>query len=388
MLDSLDDRPSVAPEKPEVWTMLDLFAGVGGLSEGIRRGLPGIRTLEAVEMDPRAAAGYALNHNVNVHAGSIQAWLREKNEAKKDGNLGVPHVDVVIGGPPCQGFSTLGKRDVEDERNSLWREYAEAVYQAQPRYFVMENVPAFLSSPQFGLLRDMTGRDGILKNYKFEARILNSAHFGAAQVRKRVIVLGTRIGQSPLAHPVATHADESTWRTVRDCIGDVGNVTTLPSRRVSVGDSITGGPFTARELHVTRNFSQKSLERFESIPLGGNRFNIPTKLLSECWKKHKSGSGDVMGRLHWNKPSVTIRTEFIKPEKGRYLHPELHRSITPFEGALLQGFPEDYKFIGSMTDIVRQIGNAVPIPLGAAIGRSIFEALEASTRQEKIACRR
>lgn len=339
-------------------------------------------TLEAVEMDPRAAAGYALNHAAHVHTGSIQSWLREKAEAKRDGKTGVPQVDLVIGGPPCQGFSTLGKRDVEDERNSLWREYAEAVYQAQPRYFVMENVPAFLSSPQFKLLRAMTGEDGILHNYTFEARILNSAQFGAAQVRKRVIVLGTRIGQAPLSHPEPTHADESTWRTVSDAISHVGDVALLPSRKISVAGKVTGGPFTARELHVSRNFSQKSLERFKSIPLGGNRFDIPTVLLSECWKKHKSGSGDVMGRLHWNKPSVTIRTEFIKPEKGRYLHPELHRSITPFEGALLQGFPDEYRFIGSMTDIVRQIGNAVPIPLGVAIGQRIAEALRASDRQE------
>lgn len=363
--------------------MLDLFAGVGGLSEGIRRGLPGIRTVEAVEMDARAAKGYALNHNAPVYAGSIQDWLREKSEEKSNGGMGVPQVDLVIGGPPCQGFSTLGKRDVEDIRNSLWREYAEAVHQAQPRYFVMENVPAFLESPQFGLLKDLTGQDGILHNYRFEAQILNAAHFGAAQVRKRVIILGTRTGEVPLKHPAATHPDPSKWCTVLDAIGEVGPVSELPKREVSVNSKFTGGPFTSRELHVTRNFTKKSLDRFKSIPLGGNRFDIPSHLLSDCWKNHKSGSGDVMGRLHWNKPSVTIRTEFVKPEKGRYLHPELHRSITPFEGALLQGFPEDYKFVGSMTDIVRQIGNAVPIPLGAAIGRRILESLLAVKNLEQ-----
>lgn len=357
--------------------MLDLFAGVGGLSEGIRQGFPGIRTVAAVEMDSRAAKGYSLNHDISVYSGSIQDWLREKIEAKRLGGEGVPKVDLVIGGPPCQGFSTLGKRDAEDVRNTLWREYAEAVSLAQPRYFVMENVPAFLDSPQFTLLKDLTAPNGILQNYQFEAAILNAAHFGAAQIRKRVFILGTRDGEIPLKHPEVTHIKASTWLTVKDAIGGVGPVSELPARKVCVDNKMTGGPFTARELHVTRNFTEKSIERFKSIPMGGNRFDIPQELLSECWKNHKSGSGDVMGRLHWNKPSVTIRTEFVKPEKGRYLHPELQRSITPFEGALLQGFPEEYKFVGSMTDIVRQIGNAVPIPLGAAIGRRIFEACNA-----------
>lgn len=373
-------RPSDVPEQLEKWTMLDLFAGVGGLSEGIRRGLPGVRTVTAVEMDARAAKGYALNHNAPVYTGSIQDWLRERAEAKSGGGLGVPTVDLVIGGPPCQGFSTLGKRDKEDVRNTLWREYAEVVFQSQPRYFVMENVPAFLKSPQYELLKELTGEEGLLHNYEFEARILNAAHFGAAQVRKRVIVLGTRAGEIPLKHPSTTHPEESTWRTVKDAIGEVGPLAPLPQREISVDSKITGGPYTARELHVTRKFTEKSLQRFESIPVGGNRFNIPIDLLSECWKKHKSGSGDVMGRLHWNRPSVTIRTEFTKPEKGRYLHPDLNRSITPFEGSLLQGFPEDYKFVGSITDIVRQIGNAVPIPLGEAIGRCLLQSLTATRK--------
>jgi DNA (cytosine-5)-methyltransferase 1 len=106
-----------------------------------------------------------------------------------------------------------------------------------------------------------------------------------------------------------------------------------------------------------------------------NRFDIPDHLLARCWREHTSGSVDVMGRLSWDKPSVTIRTEFFKPEKGRYLHPTEHRALTHHEAARIQGFPDDYKWVGSKVSIARQIGNAVPIPLGRAIGQHLLQYL-------------
>jgi DNA (cytosine-5)-methyltransferase 1 len=121
------------------------------------------------------------------------------------------------------------------------------------------------------------------------------------------------------------------------------------------------------------------MKRFHAIPEKGNRFDIPDDLLSECWTKHKTGSADVMGRLSWDKPSVTIRTEFFKPEKGRYLHPVEHRALTHLEAALIQGFPETHKWVGSKTAIARQIGNAVPIPLGRAIAAHLARAMARST---------
>jgi len=120
------------------------------------------------------------------------------------------------------------------------------------------------------------------------------------------------------------------------------------------------------------------LKRFAKIPEHGNRFNLPDELLSPCWRRHVTGTGDVMGRLHLDKPSVTIRTEFFKPEKGRYLHPTEDRVITHYEAAMIQGFPEDYQWVGTREEIARQIGNAVPIPLGQAIGRQLRIALNCS----------
>lgn len=360
----------VGPER-EATTLraLDLFAGVGGLSEGIRQGIGALDVVAAVEYDKRAAAGYAYNHpEADVFAGDIRTWGHDTN---------VPGVDVVIGGPPCQGFSQLGKQEADDERNSLWREYARIVHRAQPKYFVMENVPALLKSAELVAFRNMTSRGGNLRDYVFEPLVMNAADHGAAQMRKRVIVIGRRRDMPRVDHPLPKFS-RSTYRTVGDVLKNLplpGSA--LPNRHVELTDgSEAPGVFAAKELHVTRNFSALSRERFRHIPYGGNRFDLPYDLLSPCWQRHTSGSGDVMGRLVWEKPSVTIRTEFVKPEKGRYLHPVENRAITPYEGALIQGFPEDYKFIGSMTDVVRQIGNAVPIPLGTELGKVIRMGLD------------
>lgn len=354
---------------------LDLFAGAGGLSAGFSAGSSRYETVRAVEMDQAAAATYASNHgDAVVFAGPIQTWLSEED---------VPDVDVVIGGPPCQGFSTLGKQDAEDVRNLLWEQYAETVRRAQPKYFVVENVAAFSKSPQFEDFRRETSDEGALSNYSFDWRVLNSADYGAAQARKRTVIIGWRDDVEFPGFPAPTHGPgrANPYVTVEEAfkarsIAAAVSKTDLPRDRNFELDGRTfEGPFLTSELHVTRYYTDLSLMRFAHIAEKGNRFQIPYELLPACWKKHKSGSADVMGRLHWDKPSVTIRTEFFKPEKGRYLHPVEHRAITHYEAAALQGFADDYKFVGSKIEIARQIGNAVPIPLGAAIGRHLAALL-------------
>lgn len=350
-------------------SVLDLFAGAGGLSEGMHEASPRFDVVRAVELDRDAAATFALNHGEGVvYQGGIEDWLLEEE---------VPDVDVVVGGPPCQGFSTLGKQDAEDTRNTLWREYAETIVRAEPKYFVLENVAAFAKSPQFlDLTEATTADDGILKDYTFEWDVLNAADYGAPQARKRAILIGRHRDMPAIELPVATHTrDEHV--TVRDVFTriPVGVDPQLDDRHTEVDGRSHRGAWSSRELHIGRDYAEISLKRFEEIPAGGNRFNLSDELLAPCWRKHKSGSGDVMGRLHWDKPSVTIRTEFFKPEKGRYLHPVAHRAITHYEAAMLQGFPLDYRFAGSRTAIARQIGNAVPIPLGEAIGRHLAAAL-------------
>lgn len=351
--------------------MLDLFAGVGGLSEGFSQANSRYRAVRAVEMEPRAAAGYALNHDTDVFVGSIQDWLATEQ---------TPEVDMVIGGPPCQGFSALGARRVDDERNLLWRHYAEAVVRAVPKYFVLENVPQFFSSAQFDMFREMTAPGGVLEDYAITPHLVNAAAYGTAQIRKRVIVVGHRRDLPDPGFP-AGQPDKSAWPKLREVIGGFPLPGELPAGRVhALHDGTSNpGPFRSDELHVARKYSDLSKRRFRKIPYGGSRFDLDEDLKCAAWKKHTSGSGDVMGRLRWEEPSVTIRTEFTKPEKGRYLHPVHHRAISPHEGARIQGFRDDYLFVGPITQIVKQIGNAVPIPLGKAIGEHLLDALSGST---------
>ena len=349
--------------------VLDLFAGAGGLSEGFCRASGRFKAVKAVEFDIQAAASYAANHGDIVYAGPIERWLAADK---------VPKVDVILGGPPCQGFSTLGKQHAEDVRNQLWRHYAETIRRSEPKYFVVENVAAFLRSPQLDLFREETKPGSSLRDYDFQATVLNAADFGAPQVRKRAVLVGHHRDFAFPGFPAPTHVRHQ-WITIKEALSGLAESVRevdLPSRSVHFGGKALPGSFRTDELHLTRRYESLSLERFAHIGSGENRFSIPYDLLPDCWRNHTSGSADVMGRLRWDRPAVTIRTEFYKPEKGRYLHPTEHRAITHHEAARLQGFPDDYKWVGSKTSIGRQIGNAVPIPLGEAIGKSLLQTGE------------
>lgn len=357
--------------------MLDLFAGAGGMTAGLHAASERFTPVAAVEMDLAAAATFEKTFGRDIVAAMpIQDWLAS--------DLVPDSVDVIVGGPPCQGFSTLGKQDVEDERNSLWEQYAKTILRVKPKYFVVENVAAFAKSPQFELFQAAV-KDGELKDYDFQHAILNAADYGAPQARKRAVLIGHHRDLAFPGLPEPTHSadPEATGLlphvTVRKALSRVPKSPDRDQAFLERGTEYAGkeyaGWFKPRDLHWSRDYTEDSLKRFRSIPAGGNRFDIPEELLAPCWVRHRSGSGDVMGRLHLDKPSVTIRTEFFKPEKGRYLHPTEHRAITHYEAAILQGFPTTHKFVGSKTAIARQIGNAVPIPLGAAIGRQLVATL-------------
>ena len=139
------------------------------------------------------------------------------------------------------------------------------------------------------------------------------------------------------------------------------------------------------ELHVTRRPTELSLARYRAIPAGGSRKNLPDELLTPCWRRHKTGAGDVMGRLHWDKPSVTIRTEFFKPEKGRYLHPTEDRPITIREAARCMSIQDDFELPldQKWTEIAKQIGNAVPPLLAQAIAQTLAEHLDAQVQRRQ-----
>lgn len=346
-------------------TVVDLFAGCGGLTQGFH--LTGqFRTIGAVEFDHAAASTYAANFgDDNVHQGDIKDWVKRDD---------LPDADLVIGGPPCQGFSTLGKRELADPRNLLWREYMTALTKIKPKVFVLENVPQFITSEQFLNLMNATKSTGELKDYRLDPRVVYATNFGAAQLRKRLIVIGTHRDFDRILVPTGTIEREN-WTTVETRIGDLrGSVdpdnVSLPDMTTRYFDRDIAGEFKASDLDFGRKYSKISDDRMRSIKAEGDRRSIPEELLPECWKGRTSGM-DVYGRLRWNKPSVTIRTEFFKPEKGRYLHPDENRALSHHEAARLQGFDDTYVWCGTKVEIARQIGNAVPVELAKGIGTHI-----------------
>ncbi|MGY1640830.1 DNA cytosine methyltransferase [Geodermatophilus sp. SYSU D00703] len=353
--------------------MIDLFAGCGGMTTGFVD--EGFQPVKAVEHNLHAAATYAANFGEqHMFWGDIADFPDSE----------IPEVDVIIGGPPCQGFSNLGSKDINDPRNQLWKQYLRFVDRAHPQAFVIENVDRFRSSAEFQLLlKEAEG--GILRDYELTHGLLLAADYGVAQRRTRTIIIGSRVGQIPM--PERTHAKGESlhvqpWRTVRDRIGHLQEPTTteLPRETAEYFGQKVPGEFKPADLHFGRRPRDFSLERYAHIPPGGGRFDLPKGLLPPCWRKKLTGTTDVMGRLEWDAPSVTIRTEFFKPEKGRYLHPQwerdnpdkqVNRVITHLEAALLQDFPEKFVWCGSKIEIARQIGNAVPVGLATALATHV-----------------
>lgn len=331
--------------------VIDLFSGAGGMTLGFEG--EGFESVFAVEIEAAACKTYAANFGCYVYHGPI--------EDLDD----FPDADVIIGGPPCQGFSPLGRdRDhsSRSEMNALWEHYIRAVRSVRPKAFVIENVPEFLKSAQFASFEEFAGRDPILRQYSFKTAVLNAADYGVPQRRRRGFVFASRVGEPHF--PTKTHGPE----------------TDPPRAPATVRDAIHDLPLEpdGRNWHIGRNPHATSIDRYRAVPEGGNRFDLARNrpdLLPACWRNKPTGTTDVFGRLWWNRPALTIRTEFFKPEKGRYLHPEADRPITHREAARLQTFPDDFIFEGSKIEVARQIGNAVPPILAAAIAREVAAVL-------------
>lgn len=346
--------------------VIDLFSGAGGMSHGFAMSTAGeFRPIWANDFDDDALATYAANFGAHVQPGDLVELL-----ARRD--VSVPQCDVVVGGPPCQGFSLLNKQRAVDSRKQLWRPYFEVVERSGAHTFVMENVPQLLRSTEFEELRAVA--EGL--GFRLWWGKLCAADYGVPQRRWRAFVVGSRVADpTDVFPPRATHRDPGveghlpTWRTLRDTIGD------LPP---PVGTRIRDIE-PPLDLHFGRNPTEKSRKRYRAIPEEGmNRFDLQERapeLTPDCWIRKKSGGTDLFGRLWWDRPAFTIRTEFFKPEKGRYLHPEQHRPLTHREAARLQSFPDDFRFTGSKIAIARQIGNAVPPRLARHVADGVARML-------------
>ena len=320
------------------YNAIDLFSGCGGMTEGLFQA--GYQVVAAVEIDQSAAQAYHANNdqrNVylfqedirNVDIGIIQDILK-----------GEP-LHLLAGCPPCQGFSTIRKknkkRPKKDSRNKLIWEFIRFVEVLMPLTVMLENVPALAEYTEFKKAISRLKRLGYDPHYE----ILDVADFGVPQRRKRLVMMGSLLGSiSPAAGGIPLI-------TVRQAIGDL------------VSPEISDDPVHHMYPHHTRKVQQ----RIELTPKdGGSRSDLPDEYTLECHKKEGIGFRDVYGRLAWDKVSSTITGGCLNPSKGRFLHPEQNRCISAREAALLQTFPKEYIF---PTDIPRasialMIGNALP----------------------------
>jgi len=368
--------------------LIDLFAGAGGMTLGFTK-MSGhcFDPVWANDYNKYAVETYNANFGPHCVSGDIVDIL-------DDPATEIPLADVVVGGPPCQGFSLLNKNRDGDPRKQLWRPFLEIVRRSNASIFVMENVPQLINSFEHGEITGVAQEMG----FHLTSAILCAANYGVPQTRNRAFILGCRFADPSIAFPPKrTHfnpkngfqpklsedlgdyiKDAKPWRTVRDAIRDLPEPIGTEIRSQVEDPMLT--------LHFGRSPSQMSQMRYQAVFAEGmNRFDLERlapELTPGCWKRKKSGGTDLFGRLWWDRPAFTIRTEFFKPEKGRYLHPSQHRPITHREAARFQTFPDEFLFRGTKIEIAIQIGNAVPPLLAARVADCVY-SLWASSQSSR-----
>lgn len=346
-------------------TFIDLFAGCGGLAHGLKQA--GLVPVYAVEHQEDFANTY--RENIGDHC--IAAPIEDVVAVGE-----IPDADIVVGGPPCQGFSNLTGNKRSDPRRSLWQYFMDVVELSHCDAFVVENVPNFLNSHEGAGLCKRARSLGFIIGDESKG-ILLASNYGVPQNRRRAIIVGSKHGPVPLPQPTAVGV------SVRQAFKGI------PKKPIHyVLPKTPDGFISGRQLHIGRTPTEVSLKRYKLIPPGGNRFDLQRlapDLTPQCWLRKTSGGTDLFGRLDLDGPArCTIRCEFYKPEKGRYLHPTEDRPITHWEAARLQTFPDDYRWYGSKIRIATQIGNAVPPLLAKAIGETIRRHLTTTRGRKSI----
>ncbi|WP_255869537.1 DNA cytosine methyltransferase [Arthrobacter jinronghuae] len=331
--------------------IIDLFAGVGGMSLGFRHA--GFGTVVANEIDPSIAASYGMNHpKTNVITEDITNLDLGAVFGEFNGR-----VDGVVGGPPCQGFSQKGHRKtINDPRNYLFRSFFEVVKVVEPKFFVMENVPNLLTNEN-GLfaaeIRELFETAG----YHVTMRVLSAAELGIPQFRRRAVIVGSKKSQIDLTPPRVSKT-VTVWDAISDLnfLGSGEGVFEQSYRESpqSKYQSELRAGSKALFNHVATRHSPLALERMALVPEGGDRTSLPAHHLT------RSIYSGTWARMERELPSVTITTRFDTPSSGRFTHPLLDRAITVREAARLQSFPDSFVFHGNKTSQMKQVGNAVP----------------------------
>lgn len=353
---------------------IDLFAGCGGLSKGFMDA--GFDIIVGVDNDQAALNTFARNHNGAIAMNADLSKQETFDEIKRI--AGERSIDVIIAGPPCQGFSLSGPRNFDDERNKLYLAVIEMVKQYEPKAFIIENVPG-MATLYDGQIKEEILRRFRKMGYNIDCKILCAADYGVPQMRKRLIFMGIQknIGEPKFPEPMFT---SDNYRTCRDAISD------LPSREKDFGEEVdryTSEAITEYQKmmrknmtvlynHVATRHTQMVKDTIALVPEGGNYKDLPpgwgeSRKFNEAWTRYDG-----------NKPSKTIDTGH-----RNHFHYKYNRVPTIRENARLQSFPDDFVFTGTRTQQNRQVGNAVPPLLGQALGQAVLEIIVEKTDGNK-----
>lgn len=322
------------------YNFIDLFSGAGGITQGLVQA--GFNPVASVEISPIASATHKKNFsNCHHFCGDIrglnpQEWL---------GQIDAPHIHLIVGGPPCQGFSVAGRRDPNDQRNQLFKEFIRIVSNVRPWYVVMENVPGIITMKKGKVKQAIFEEFESIGYSNVSVAILESAAYGVPQIRPRAIFIANRFGmKNPYPKPQLL-AEQ--YKPIESAIDDLPAYTRIPEIN-----------------HEWTRHSSEYMERIAKVPPGGSLY----KTYADAFKRQYSG-----------KPSMTIKEN----HGGTHIHPYLNRVISAREMARLQTFPDSFIFEGTMKKAMWQIGNAVPPRLAECVGYALIPYLEAITQSNQ-----
>lgn len=347
--------------------VLDLFCGIGGLSLGLKQA--GFEILGGADKWDLAVNTY--NYNNDSTAVPFDINVESPSDLLTELSIQSGDVDVIAGGPPCQGFSTVGKRDPSDKRNQLWRSYFEFVKQISPAYIIIENVEG-LAVMRNGKIRGNIEMAFMSVGYKIKSRILTSADYGVPQLRKRLIFIGWKFGLTEPNWPETINP--ASYVSVDAAIGDLPPLLSGEIKReyelkpYTKYQSCLRANSTVLHNHQAANHPERLVHVISHIPDGGNRKSIPDHL------QPRSGFHNSYARLASWKPAIAVTSNMRKPSSARAIHPFQNRGLTVREGLRLQTFPDSFKVLGSRTSQYLQVGNAVPPLLAKAIGQCVADA--------------
>ena len=348
-----------------VRTAVDLFAGAGGATQGLKDA--GYNVIAAVENDSAAATSFGLNH---PETGLFTADIRtlDSNDVRsflQESGQFTSRLDLLNACPPCQGFSSRGARNKGDERNELLLQVPIWIESFRPRALILENVPGVATDVRFRQLTDLLAAS----DYGQRSYVIDASDYGVPQRRRRLFHLAV--------HGIA---EEQLPVELADCLPDHINI-----ERQTSGDwlAIADAQKERDPLHRSRTLQPRTLERVRAVPIAGSRFDLPEHLQLACHKRLDARTGgrravEAYGRVKADDVAPTMTTRCTTVSCGRFIHPTKNRGLTLREASLLQTFPPDYQLSGTYGEIERQIGNAVPPRLITVIAECM-KALLVST---------